>query len=77
VSLLRSLGFTIHAEKSVLIPTQDITFLGFVLNLKILNLCLETIGETKISIIEDLLVSLKTLSPLSSPFHMENYSIES
>lgn len=52
VNLLRGLGFTIHAEKSVLIPHQKITFLGFVLNSvdmtitltmekkqKILNLC--------------------------------------
>ena len=32
VNLLRELGFTVHAEKSVLYPTQEITFLGFVLN---------------------------------------------
>ena len=32
VNLLRSLGFTIHPKKSILIPTQVIEFLGFVLN---------------------------------------------
>lgn len=32
VSLLESLGFTVSLEKSCLIPTQIITFLGFVIN---------------------------------------------
>ena len=32
VDLLQFLGFTIHPEKSVLVPTQEIEFLGFVLN---------------------------------------------
>ena len=32
VDLLQSLGFTIHPEKSVLVPTQEIEFFGFVLN---------------------------------------------
>ena len=32
VDLLQSLGFTIHPEKSVLVPTQKIEFLTFVLN---------------------------------------------
>ena len=32
VDLLQSFGFTIHPEKSVLVPTQEIEFLGFVLN---------------------------------------------
>ena len=32
VSLLESLGFTINREKSRLIPTQTITFLGFVID---------------------------------------------
>ena len=55
VSLLESLGFTVNLEKSCLIPTQIITFLGFViistveaLNLpqekvvKVTSLCLKT-----------------------------------
>ena len=32
VYLLRSLGFTIHPEKSVLIPTQKLKFLGFIID---------------------------------------------
>ena len=32
VALLRVLGFTIHPEKSVLVPTQQILFLGFVID---------------------------------------------
>ncbi len=32
ITLLRSLGFTIHADKSVLQPTQKIEFLGFIVN---------------------------------------------
>ena len=32
INLLRKLGFTIQNEKSVLIPTQSIQFLGFILN---------------------------------------------
>ena len=32
IEILRSLGFTIHTEKSKFIPTQCITFLGFILN---------------------------------------------
>ena len=32
VALLRELGFTIHPEKSVLVPTQQIIFLGFVID---------------------------------------------
>ena len=31
VSLMDSLGLTVHPEKSVLIPTQEIVFLGFIL----------------------------------------------
>ena len=30
VNLLQSLGFTIYPEKSILVPTQEIEFLGFV-----------------------------------------------
>ena len=30
--LLQDLGFVIHSDKSVLIPTQKLTFLGFVID---------------------------------------------
>ena len=32
VDLLQILGFIIHLEKSVLVPTQEVEFLGFLLN---------------------------------------------
>ena len=32
IQLLNSLGFTKHPNKSVLIPTQNITYLGFTIN---------------------------------------------
>ena len=32
VHLLDNLGFTVHDKKSVLIPTKEITFVGFILN---------------------------------------------
>ena len=32
VNLLRSLDFTIHTDKSVFVPTQKITFLGFIID---------------------------------------------
>ena len=32
VDVLQCLGFTIHPEKSILVPTQEIEFLGLVLN---------------------------------------------
>lgn len=34
MNLLRSLGFTIHKEKSIAVPTEIITFLGFIINSK-------------------------------------------
>jgi len=43
-NLLRNLGFTIHAEKSILLPTQKIIFLGFILNS--LNMTI-TLTDTK------------------------------
>ena len=58
IEILRSLGFTTHPEKSKFIPTQCITYLGFILNTiqmtttltlekkeKILNLCQEILRE--------------------------------
>ena len=32
VQLVDSLGFTVHPEKSVLFPTQEIVFVGFIIN---------------------------------------------
>ena len=57
---MENLGFTIHPTKSILTPTQRITFLGFVIDSvqmtleiteekksKIHNLCLETLQKEK------------------------------
>ena len=38
--LLMDLGFTVHNEKSVFTPTQEVTFLGFSLNLANMTLSL-------------------------------------
>ena len=63
IELLKNLGFTIHPTKSILTPTQRITFLGFVIDSvqmtleiteekksKIHNLCLETLQKEKITL---------------------------
>ena len=60
IELLQNLGFTRHPTKSILTPTQRITFLGFVIDSvqmtleiteekksKIHNLCLETLQKEK------------------------------
>ncbi|CAG2204684.1 unnamed protein product [Mytilus edulis] len=50
VTLLDGLGFTIHPEKSVFLPTQEIVFLGFIINT--LNMTLQLTPERKKSLIE-------------------------
>ena len=40
IDLLRSLGFSIHTSKSVLIPTRKIEFLGFLIDSKIMKISL-------------------------------------
>ena len=60
IELLQNLGFTIHPTKSILTPTQRVTFLGFVIDSvqmsletteekkrKIYNLCLEILQNKK------------------------------
>ena len=49
VSLLESLGFTVNLEKSCLIPTQIITFLGFVIDstVEALSLPQEKVAKVK------------------------------
>lgn len=44
IILLRKLGFTIHVGKSVLVPTQELTFLVFVINSRDMHI---TITEAK------------------------------
>ena len=38
IIMFRSLGFTIHLEKSVLTPTQNLIYLGFIINSKDMTL---------------------------------------
>ena len=38
IIMLRSLGFTIHPERSVLTPTQNLIYLGFIINSKDMTL---------------------------------------
>ena len=38
IIMLQSLGFTIHPEKSVLTPTQNLIYLGFIINSKDMTL---------------------------------------
>ena len=47
VKLLKSLGFTIHPEKSVLKPTKKLTFLGFALISKTMTLTLTDAKKEK------------------------------
>ena len=46
--MLRSLGFTIHSEKPVLKPTQNLTYLGFIINSKDMTLKLTEQKKQKI-----------------------------
>ena len=48
IRLLQPLGFTIHPEKSVLKPTQKLTFLGFVLNSKTMTLTLTDVKKENV-----------------------------
>ena len=63
IELLQNLGFTVHPTKSVLTPTQKITFLGLIIDSaqmtleiaeekknKIHNLCLEILQKEKITL---------------------------
>ena len=63
IEILRSLGFTIHPDKSKFIPTQCITYLGFILNSiqmkitltlekkeKVFNLCHEILKEDVVTV---------------------------
>ena len=48
IHLLRSLGFVIHPEKSVLIPSQTLEFLGFILNSASMTVSLTEVKKIKI-----------------------------
>ena len=48
IIMLPSLGFTIHPEKSVLKPTQNLIYLGFIINSKDMTLTLTEEKKQKI-----------------------------
>ena len=48
IIMLQSLGFTIHPEKSVLTPTQNLIYLGFIINFKDMTLKLTEEKKQKI-----------------------------
>ena len=64
VDLLTKLGFIIHEQKSVLEPTQEITFLGFVLNSRTMQV---TLDSSKTNNIKD--ICLKTLKSKKLTIH--------
>ena len=49
IDILTALGFNVHKEKSITIPTQVITFLGFIINSNsmILSLTPEKVKRTR------------------------------
>lgn len=48
MNLQQDLGFVIHPDKSVLIPTQKLTFLGFVIDTRCMTVTLTQEKKTKI-----------------------------
>ena len=48
VKLLGNLGFVVHPEKSVFVPSQDIKYLGFILNSVTMIIRLTTEKKRKI-----------------------------
>ena len=48
VKLFLDLGFTVHQEKSVLRPTQELTFLGFILNSKTMTVTMSQEKKEKL-----------------------------
>ena len=69
IEILRSLGFTIHPDKSKFIPTQCITFLGFILNSVQMTITLTLEKKEKIlnlhhEILKEDVVAIRFLSKL-------------
>ena len=68
VELLRNLGFTIDANKSVLTPTQSIEFLGFIIDSRTMTVTLSEEKRNRIllKIRAFLAAQRKTIRELSS-----------
>lgn len=69
VALIDSLGFTVHPEKSVFIPTQEIHYLGFILNSREMTVQLtnEKAGKIKEScqnVLKKSILSIREFSEL-------------
>ena len=60
--LFDRLGFVIHPDKSVLVPTQEITILGFVINSRKMSVKLEPQKEKNIKRLVNQLFSMKNPS---------------
>ena len=60
--LFDRLGFAVHQDKSVLVPTQEITILGFVINSREMSLNLTTQKEKKLKRLVNQLFSMKNPS---------------
>ena len=61
ITLLDRLGFVIHPEKSILIPTQEITFLGFIFNSA--NMTLKLTPERALKLKTACLENLEAVTP--------------
>ena len=61
LSLLDKLGFIVHPDRSILIPTQQIVFLGFILDS--LKMCVSHTSERAQKLIEACQRLLKTTCP--------------
>ena len=61
VELLRSPGFTIHVDKSLLIPSQEITFLGMVINAVTMTVSLTEEKKVKILQLCSKIINLKNV----------------
>ena len=62
ITLLDRLGFVIHPEKSILIPTQEITFLGFISNSA--NMTVKLTPERALKLKTARLENLEATTPL-------------
>ena len=67
INMLRDLGYTIHVDKSILTPTQNITFLGFIFDSVSMTITLtlekkEKIKELALSILSSPTISIRKLA---------------
>ena len=60
VNSLTSLGYTIHCGKSILEPTQEIEFLGFILNSKNMTIAITHKKKAKIASLCENILALPT-----------------